>query len=323
MLVRPRELSNLCAIFPSVGSRSIGVEDLRRLASYSRLIDSMANADDIIAAAVHAGLLSIAGGDYCQTPLGKQLGGHQRSPDCIMTESAREFFIKNVLFNPGCGEWFIGKFLRKFRVDGVIGRFVYDRGSEESARDTKWLMILSDLRFIEVNEQQAVSIPAYHGVINRCLAAARNSEAERNADADKENNEVGALAERLALAHERSRLVDNGLPDLAALVQHISKVDWSAGYDILSFGGTTQDPSSSLLIEVKGTRSNRLRFVWSANERRVAEIEKERYCIYCYTDIDLVSKHGVGPIVIWDPIHRLTQLGYTVEALDVLVQKPC
>ena len=64
------------------------------------------------------------------------------------------------------------------------------------------------------------------------------------------------------------------------LVQQISKIDKSAGYDIASFRGVGKNPDSKILIEVKGTRESNLRFIWSYNERRVAAAEKHRYWIW-------------------------------------------
>ncbi len=322
MLVRPKELANLCAIFSSIGSSSIPFNDLKRLAALSMLIDSTASAEDMIAGAASAGLVSIAGANCDSTLFGRELGKHQHSPGCVMTEEARVHFIKNVLFNAELPEWCCGEFLFKFHVDSVRGTFVYDRRYNESPKDTKWLMLLQDVKVIDVNKDNAMVNPDDLGIINEFLADARKADVGDADIAENENNEIGALAERLALEHEKKRLKANALPELAELVQQISTVDWSAGYDIKSFVGTKEDPSSNLLIEVKGTRREDLRFVWSQNERRVADKEKERYYIYGYTNVDLESGQAFGPIKIQNPAYTLGDLGYSMFPLDVLVTKP-
>jgi len=321
MLVRPKELANLCAIFHSIRTSSLPFKELEILADRSKLIDSTARAEDVVTCAISAGLIMVEGIEYCPTECGKVLGRHQGSPACVLTEEARAHFIKNVLFNIRSAEWCCGEFLFKFHVDSFLGTFTYDRKNNESPKDTKWLMLLSDVKLIEVSKDRAIIVPDYLGIINEFLAEARNLDQGQTDTAENENNEVGALAESLALEHEKNRLKANALPDLAALVQQISKIDLSAGYDILSFMGTKEDPSSNLLIEVKGTRRDDLRFVWSQNEKRVAEREKERYCIYGYTNVNLDSKQANGPIKLPNPAYTLSDLGYSMVPLDILVAK--
>jgi hypothetical protein len=321
MLVRPKELANLCAIFSSIRSNSISSTDLEKLADRSKLIDSTASAEDIVNGAVCAGLLTIIGTECCTTEFGRELGRRQNTPACVMTREAQDHFIKNVLLNAESAEWCCGEFLFKFHVDSILGTFAYERKHNESPRDIKWLMLLSDVKLIEVTKDRALVSSKYLGYINNFLADARNAQQDENESAENENNEIGALAESLALEHERIRLKINNLPELAELVQQISKVDWSAGYDIQSFMGTEDDPSSDLLIEVKGTKRQDLRFIWTQNERRVAEKEQERYCIYGYTNVDLGSKQATGPIKIQNPSYTLSQLGYATIPLDILVTK--
>lgn len=321
MLVRPKELANLCAIFQSTRSSSIPNKELVRMADRSMLIDSTARAEDVVSGAINAGLLMVAGLEYCPTEFGRELGKRQGSPACVLTEEARMHFIKNVLFNTRSVEWCCGEFLFKFHVDSVLGTFAYDRKHNESPKDTKWLMLLSEVKLIEVSKDQATVLPRYLGIINEFLADVRNADQDHVGVAENENNEVGALAENLAIEHEKNRLKASALPDLAELVQQISKVDLSAGYDIRSFIGTKEDPSSNLLIEVKGTKRNELRFVWSQNERRVAEKEKERYCIYIYTGVNLETGQAIGPTKVQNPASTLSSLGFKIVPLDVLVMK--
>lgn len=323
MIVRPKELANLCSIFPSIRAPKIPPEELRRFVRNSMLIDSYSNADGIIAESVNAGLVTLKGGDYCLTKIGQQLGKRQRAPGSEIREGARVYFLKNVFLSLDSNEWCCGPFLLKFSVDTILETFVYDRNKIESDQDMKWLMLLTDINLIEVDKDKdkAKIFPEYLGIVNDFLMKIRNPLPSYPTDINNEYSRTGALAESLALEHEKTRLINSALSYLAPLVIQVSKVDRSAGYDILSFRGTGEDPDTSIFIEVKGTRANHLRFIWSYNERKVAEKEAERYWIYGYTSIDLDSHKADGPIAIENPHSSLTELGYSMIPLDVCVSK--
>lgn len=285
------------------------------------LIDSYSNADGIISEAVKSGLVNLESGNYCISRIGQQLGKHQREPACQITDKAKDCFIKSVLLNVDSNEWCCGEFLLKFHVDTVLETFVYDRHAGESHRDIKWLMLLNDAGLIRVDQEKATIEDEYLDTVNSLLMRIRNPIGADVFSVYDERNKVGDLAEDLAFKYEKDRLTRSAYPSLAILVQQISKVDRSAGYDILSFKGDGKDPGSNILIEVKGTKESNLRFIWSYNERIVADMEKERYWIYGYTNVNLTTESADGPIVIKNPDSNLTKLGYTSVPLDVYVTK--
>lgn len=323
MIVRPKEIANLCSIFPSIRAPKISPEELRNLVRSSMLIDSYSNVDGIIAESVNAGLVTLKAGDYCLTQIGQQLGKRQEAPGPEIRESARIYFLKNVFLNPDSNEWCCGQFLLKFHVDTILETFVYDRNEKEpdQYQDMKWLMLLTDINLIEVDKDKAKILPEHLNMVNDLLIKIRNPPPSYTVDIDNEINKIGALAEDLALEYEKARLINNASPYLSPLVIQVSKVDTSAGYDILSYKGTGEDPDASIFIEVKGTRANDLRFIWSYNERKVAEKEAERYWIYGYINVDLDSQKADGPITIKNPHSNLTKLGYSIIPLDVCVSK--
>src|SRR5205814_7559820 len=139
--------------------------------------------------------------------------------------------------------------------------------------------------------------------------------------ATPEAQAVGRLAETKALEYERDRLTAAGYPELALLVQHISLIDQYAGYDILSYRGTKRRPENSIYIEVKGTKNQNACFVWTRNERLVADRQRQAYWLYVYTSVDLNTASATGPIRIYDPSSRLDKLGYVQEAIDVYVTR--
>lgn len=321
MIVKPNELANLCSIFSSLRIKKISVEDLNRFTRSSMLIDSYANVDGIIGEAMNSGLVNLESGNYCISKIGQQLGKRQGEPGYQITDKARDCFINSVLLNVNSNQWCCGEFLLKFHVDTVLETFVYDRHINESDSDTKWLMILSDVGLIRVDQDKATIENRYLDNVNNLFIGIRNPDNMDVFDTYNERNKVGDLAEDLAFKYEKDRLTSKGFPTLAVLVQQISKIDKSAGYDILSFRGVGKDPDSKILIEVKGTRESNLRFIWSYNERRVAASETHHYWIYVYTNVDLNSKSADGPIVIKNPNSNLTKLGYISVPLDVYVTK--
>jgi hypothetical protein len=59
-------------------------------------------------------------------------------------------------------------------------------------------------------------------------------------------------------------------------------------------------------IEVKGSRSPDLRFIWTENEMRVAKKFKDRYWIYFQGGIDLKNRSAKNePVLFQNPIDTL------------------
>ena len=91
---------------------------------------------------------------------------------------------------------------------------------------------------------------------------------------------------RYLICLEKNRLSDLGLKEFCPLIQQISLVDKSAGYDLASFRGTGKHPENRIYIEVKGTKRNYVDFIWTRNEKLVAGQLKKKYWLYVYTNVD-------------------------------------
>ena len=78
----------------------------------------------------------------------------------------------------------------------------------------------------------------------------------------------------------------------AHCVRRISNVRVNAGYDIESFDGPSPPVAYDRFIEVKGAKSDKLRFFWSDNEIKVAKKLGKRYWIYFQGSVDV--KNGVA-----------------------------
>jgi len=118
----------------------------------------------------------------------------------------------------------------------------------------------------------------------------------------KEKEEVGKLGEALVKDFERQRLLGLGHTVEAHCVRKISNIRVNAGYDIESFDGPSPSVAYDRFIEVKGAKSDKLRFFWTDNEIKVAKELGKRYWIYFQGSIDV--KNGVArdePILLNDP----------------------
>jgi hypothetical protein len=138
----------------------------------------------------------------------------------------------------------------------------------------------------------------------------------------EEKKYLGDSAEKLVVKFEEGRLRKIGNLVEAACVKCISKMKTDAGFDIKSFNGKSRGMQYDRFIEVKGSGSTKLRFVWSPNEMKVAEKLREQYWIYFQGGIN--KKDGNSrfkPIMIQDPITNIyndarltiTQNGIIVE----------
>ena len=285
------------------------------------LNDTYCNVDEIIAESINSGLIVYTQGHYYLTPIGKQLGKYQELPNVHMSNKGKECFLKHVLFNPDLKYWCCGSFLNKFHADTIMGTLVYDRSDNETNEDLKWLMLLNDVGLIQVDPKKAMIFLDHLELVNNFLLKIRNPIVDDIVETSEERNKVGDFAEELALEYEKNRLIAGGFPELAQLVQHISKIDKSAGYDISSFKGYDNNPDSNILIEVKGTKTPDIRFIWSYNERKIAQEEKERYFIYIYKNIVLSIKSAEGPFKIENPFFNIKEQEYFVIPIDVYITK--
>lgn len=95
---------------------------------------------------------------------------------------------------------------------------------------------------------------------------------------------IGLAGEKIVLEYEKRELIKAGKVDLAAKVSHISLVDDSRGFDILSY---TQDGDEKY-IEVKTTTKNEEEgFYITANELQVSKEESDKYYIYRLFNLDI------------------------------------
>src|SRR5829696_6078049 len=107
---------------------------------------------------------------------------------------------------------------------------------------------------------------------------------------ESRNQELGRKGELLVVEHEKMFLTQNGRPDLAERVRHISAIEGDgAGYDIESFSLEGEIK----YIEVKTTRGPaQTSFFISANEVEFAKQHQDNYYLYRVYDYEDSSNSG-------------------------------
>lgn len=321
MIIKIIELVNICAIFPSLHTGIIAKEDFLRLVQESKVIDSESSAYSIINEAINAGIITFSSEYYTLTSKGKKISRTHTNPSINMIGKTKECFIKYVLLDPQSNNWCCNDFISQFNVDTILQTFVYTRKPTSDRFVINWLLLLSDIGLIEVNQEKAMVNRKYLGFINEMLLHLRNPVQIKIENNCSEKKELGDFAENLALQYEKDRLITAGYSSLASLIQHVSQIDQSAGYDILSFQGNGPHPNNNIYIEVKSTKQMDFCFFWSFNEMNTAKREGDSYWVYGYTEMDITNNIASGPIKICDPIRTLPELGYTILPLDCYINK--
>jgi Protein NO VEIN, C-terminal/Methylase-associated X1 len=97
----------------------------------------------------------------------------------------------------------------------------------------------------------------------------------------RKREENGILGEQHVVERERRRLMRAKRAELADEVRWVAREDVGLGYDVRSFETDGRDK----FIEVKSTSGSSRQFEMSANEWRVAEQLRDRYCIARVTNI--------------------------------------
>ena len=98
------------------------------------------------------------------------------------------------------------------------------------------------------------------------------------------NRELGLAGEMAVVGWEKSRLEQEGRPDLSAAVEHVAVTRGDGlGFDVLSF----DHEGNERLIEVKTTRRDiQWPFYVSRNEVEVSKAESERFRLYRLHDFE-------------------------------------
>jgi len=319
MKIKPLELANLCTLFHSLRTEILSDKELLKYVRKTMLIDSNSTPHEIVSHAINYNLIEKENFTYRITTSGKILGKYQDKPDFLLKEKSKKILIKECFLNLRLFDFNCKNLIMLFEPNSFFETFVYKRTYKESVEIVNWIKVLDGVNLIYTENKHVFVRKEHLSIVNEFIRGIRNHIVDFNDQViDNERNKIGDLAEEIAVDYEVNRLKKNGYVELTKLVQRISKIDTSAGFDIISCQGTGKYPEKRRLIEVKGTQSDKIQFIWSKNERNIATREGKSYWLYCFTNINIAKREASGPTCINDPIIQLSRLNYKVEPIDLL-----
>lgn len=167
--------------------------------------------------------------------------------------------------------------------------------------------LLRALGVLREKGRKLLVVPEYVAMVRGLLADRCGLSQEQLDQALLAERKLGSKAEMAIVEYERKRLRSLGYDAGAELVRRISELDAGAGYDVESFDGDSPLFDYDRFIEVKASQEDRLRFFWSANERRVAEKRGERYWIYFVGGFRENKPEEIQPLMIQNPARVIQQ----------------
>ncbi len=114
---------------------------------------------------------------------------------------------------------------------------------------------------------------------------------------------IGFAAENAIFRLEQQRVSSHLVND----IDHVALRNASAGYDIKSFTEESVEGHVPRYIEVKAVPPSSMRFYWTANERKMAQLLKEFYFLYLLPVLSNSAFDVDGLQIIQDPFLQVYQ----------------
>jgi hypothetical protein len=204
-------------------------------------------------------------------------------------------------------------------------KITYELSPLEKALPVRYNSTISLLKALGVlcNEEEKLFVAArYVAAVNELRSEIGGMTVEQLDQALRTNLKLSRQAEEAVREYERRRLKLMGRKAEAELVRVISQLNTEAGYDVESFDGDKPLFDYDRFIEVKASIEPSLRFFWSANERRVAEVKGDRYWIYFVGEFRPNARNEITPILIQNPASRLRGLPcLNIEAATYIISQ--
>lgn len=273
--------------------------------------------EDLLTDCINIGLIRAKRKDYCISLLGKYFMNANRERQFELTHAQVEIIIEKIIFT---GLWMmpVKTLLLNFHLDQKDLK--YKLSKHDDLIEMELLALCNFLiRFKIIEEKED-----YYFVVDRYSRKVYDTVSDYRAIGEQqlealliENKKLGTWAENKVLEFEKSRLNALGKLVQSDLTKKISHIDTAAGYDLISFNGNNDAIIHDRFIEVKATSTNDIRFYWTANERRVANIKANEYWIYLLISVNHEEESFIGPIMINNPAYTLE----SNEALSIEANK--
>ncbi|HEY5327219.1 MAG TPA: DUF3883 domain-containing protein [Mucilaginibacter sp.] len=270
----------------------------------------------------NCGLIQIKKNQAVVTVLGQKFLDANRNKYFEITEAQKEIVAERIVFKGSLNtyarelfEFFSPNFETATYEVSVIDT-VLPVKQNSSIHFFKHLGIIHEEdHFIHVNKK-------YSELVYQLTADSKAISEEQLEKILMENRKLGAQAEIAVVEFERKRLKKLGRFAQAEMVKRISTINTSAGYDIESFDGTTDNFIPDRFIEVKATQGNEIRFYWSNNEMNIAKKKKLQYWIYFMKAFKENKPSETNPLMIQHPNETISKQKFlAMEAHTVLIKE--
>ncbi len=299
MSVAAVDIANLCCLYKHRNNKFINKTELETLFKDNMRLELDASFEEVISNAVELNLLAYDQNHevYVINDVGILIGRKQIDVANEIHIDASKVLIKKVYFNLDLDLEIILKLVKRFNTDPIYKTFLYERPVNESYLDNQLLLRMTELKFFEHREGKILVNKIYITIVSAYFKG-RTGLPYRDKNLESESKkEIGDLTESLAFDYEKRRMIDIGQTYLSDLVIRYGGLDDTRGYDIESFEVIETGEVEKVYIEVKGTMYPYYRFIWSENERYVAEKIGQYYWLYCYKNVDLDKKIAEGPYI--------------------------
>jgi len=253
------------------------------------------------------GLVESGDGRFKLTDVGDYLLQLSETGDVYPSESQIVAFIECLFSNKGPLRKTLSDFFLLFRISPEGETFrarIADIPFESNERSVGELLV--QLSILSTASGWYVVNRAHTEKVQSVRALARGISREDLEAILRHRREMGEAAERICLKFEKQRLARMGKAVHAELVEHTSKLDVSAGYDISSFDGTSDVLEHDRFIEVKSSASSQLSFYWPRNEIAVARELRAMYWIYFFRGFRMSGGfQTLVPEMFQDPIRSI------------------
>ncbi|HIZ45721.1 MAG TPA: DUF3883 domain-containing protein [Candidatus Olsenella pullistercoris] len=275
-------VGHISTIVKVVTKAPTSVGDLKILVNAGGSVE-IPRVDAAIALLSELGVCQIDSGEIvCATDLGTALSDSSRNLG---------FSVSLLLFSRLIEEQVLPRIYVEF--DAEVDRYFIDQ-SEIRPRYAAFRNLLLDAKVLEISGQKFLLCPeAKESLREEPCSWRTGMSPEQLMKQLERNEEAGELAEQFVMSYERRRL---GEPK-AGLVEQVSLVSVSAGFDIASFE-SSGSAHFDRFIEVKAYGRNG--FYFSAGELDAAKRYGARYCLYII-NLDRIADQGYAPHIIRDP----------------------
>jgi hypothetical protein len=268
------------------------------------------------------GLIQIKKKTVTISTLGQKFLDANRERYFEINEAQKQLIAERIIFR-GAWNHYARELFALFSLNQISAIYelsIVDQTISKNQNSTihffKYLGILREKEFtIQVEKK-------YSGLVYQLTADSKAITEQQLEKILIENRKLGALAENAVVEFEKKRLRKLGKIAQAELVKRISTINASAGYDIESFDGTTDDIFPNRFVEVKATQGNEIRFYWSNNEIKVSRKLKNAYWIYIIINFKENEPQAAIPIMIKNPEHNIKKCDYlNMEAHTFLIKE--